>query len=75
MMVVIAMKQDFSKLLRQPAERAGAVADEGDADVHAFEEGLPEVGDGSFLRHAHVASGLDGAAVAEGEVVLHGEGR
>ncbi len=55
--------------LRQPA---GAVADEGDADVHAFEEGLPEVGDGRFLGHAHVAAALDGAAAAGGEVVLHG---
>ena len=42
---------DFPKALRQPRERAGAVADEGDADVHAFEEGLPEVGDGRLLCH------------------------
>ncbi len=51
MMVVIAMEQDFSKLLHQTAERAGAVADEGDAHVYAFEEGLPEVGDGRLLCH------------------------
>ena len=37
--------------LRQPAERAGAVADEGDAHVHAFEEGLREVCEGRFVCH------------------------
>jgi hypothetical protein len=41
----------FNQSLRQPAERAGAVADEWHAHVHAFEERLPEVSDGRLLCH------------------------
>lgn len=41
------MEQIFANL-RQPAERARAVAHEGAAHIHAFEKRLPEVGDGAF---------------------------
>ena len=43
----------------QRGERAGAVADEGDAHIHALEERGPEIGHGRFVFEAHMASGGD----------------